>query len=58
MNEFQKRRFAYRIVESLFNTVANKKITILGFAFKKDTGDTRWAVLEISFSAFSFLYSR
>jgi UDPglucose 6-dehydrogenase len=41
MNEFQKRRFAYRIVESLFNTVANKKITIFGFAFKKDTGDTR-----------------
>ncbi|ELU00048.1 hypothetical protein CAPTEDRAFT_153442 [Capitella teleta] len=41
MNEFQKRRFAYRIVASLFNTVANKKITIFGFAFKKDTGDTR-----------------
>ena len=41
MNEFQKRRFASRIISALFNTVSNKKITIFGFAFKKDTGDTR-----------------
>lgn len=41
MNEYQKRRFSNRIIESLFNTVTNKKITILGFAFKKNTGDTR-----------------
>jgi len=41
MNEFQKRRFANRIIEALFNTVTNKKIAIFGFAFKKDTGDTR-----------------
>ncbi|XP_064636878.1 UDP-glucose 6-dehydrogenase-like [Lineus longissimus] len=41
MNEYQRRRFAYRIIESLFNTVTNKKIAILGFAFKKNTGDTR-----------------
>jgi UDPglucose 6-dehydrogenase len=34
-------RFAKRIVSSLFNTVSDKKIAILGFAFKKDTGDTR-----------------
>lgn len=41
MNDFQKRRFAQRMVRTMFNTVAGKKITILGFAFKKDTGDTR-----------------
>lgn len=41
INEYQKRRFANKIIESLFNTVAKKKIAILGFAFKKDTGDTR-----------------
>ena len=33
--------FANNIVDALFNTVTNKKIAILGFAFKKDTGDTR-----------------
>lgn len=41
MNDWQKRRFAGRIVRSLFNTVADKKIAVLGFAFKKDTNDTR-----------------
>jgi len=41
MNDWQKRRFATNIVKSLFNTVAGKKIAILGFAFKKDTNDTR-----------------
>merc|ERR1712003_312983 len=41
MNDYQKRRFASRIIGALFNTVANKKIAILGFAFKKNTGDTR-----------------
>lgn len=41
MNDWQKRRFAARIVRSLFNTVADKKIAVLGFAFKKDTNDTR-----------------
>ncbi|KAG2261259.1 hypothetical protein Bca52824_068338 [Brassica carinata] len=30
-----------RFVSSMFNTVSNKKIAVLGFAFKKDTGDTR-----------------
>ncbi|XP_057634991.1 UDP-glucose 6-dehydrogenase-like [Chionomys nivalis] len=40
MNDYQ-RRFASRITDSLFNTVTDKKIAILGFAFKKDTGDTR-----------------
>ncbi|KAH9602628.1 hypothetical protein KSS87_005113 [Heliosperma pusillum] len=41
MNDYQKTRFVNRVVASMFNTVANKKIAILGFAFKKDTGDTR-----------------
>jgi UDPglucose 6-dehydrogenase len=41
MNDWQKKRFASRIVKELFNTVADKKIAVLGFAFKKDTNDTR-----------------
>lgn len=41
LNEFQKRRFANKVIEALFNTVAQKKIAVFGFAFKKDTGDTR-----------------
>jgi UDPglucose 6-dehydrogenase len=41
MNDWQKQRFAGRIVKSLFNTVADKRIAVLGFAFKKDTNDTR-----------------
>src|SRR6478752_5402502 len=41
INDWQKHRFAARIVKSLFNTVADKKIAVLGFAFKKDTNDTR-----------------
>ena len=41
MNDFQKYRFARRVVSTLFNTVSDKKIAVLGFAFKKDTNDTR-----------------
>eukprot|EP00475_Leptophrys_vorax_P043432 TRINITY_DN8367_c0_g2_i1.p1 TRINITY_DN8367_c0_g2~~TRINITY_DN8367_c0_g2_i1.p1 ORF type:complete len:482 (-),score=52.06 TRINITY_DN8367_c0_g2_i1:439-1884(-) len=41
INEYQKARFISRVVGSMFNTVANKQIAVLGFAFKKDTGDTR-----------------
>ncbi|WP_158211217.1 UDP-glucose 6-dehydrogenase [Myroides phaeus] len=41
MNDHQKRRFAERIVSTLFNTVNGKKIAFLGWAFKKDTNDTR-----------------
>ena len=41
MNDYQKHRFAAKIVGTLFNTVADKKIAVLGFAFKKDTNDTR-----------------
>ena len=38
MNDYQKRRFAYKIVSRMFNTVTGKRIAIFGFAFKKDTG--------------------
>lgn len=41
MNDHQKKRFTNRIVQTLYNTVADKKITFLGWAFKKDTNDTR-----------------
>ncbi|MGJ8667779.1 MAG: UDP-glucose 6-dehydrogenase [Patiriisocius sp.] len=41
MNDYQKRRFGSRVISSMFNTVAGKKIAVLGFAFKKDTNDTR-----------------
>lgn len=33
--------FIIQIIESLFNTVSDKRICIFGFAFKKNTGDTR-----------------
>jgi len=41
LNDYQKRRFAKKIISSLFNTVSDKKIAFLGWAFKKDTNDTR-----------------
>eukprot|EP00095_Tigriopus_kingsejongensis_P011481 snap_masked-scaffold626_size122949-processed-gene-0.12 protein:Tk11481 transcript:snap_masked-scaffold626_size122949-processed-gene-0.12-mRNA-1 annotation:"GI12367" len=41
INDYQKKRFAQRIVKRLFNTITDKRICIMGFAFKKNTGDTR-----------------
>ena len=41
MNDYQKKRFAANIVKTLYNTVSGKKIALLGWAFKKDTNDTR-----------------
>jgi UDPglucose 6-dehydrogenase len=41
VNEWQKSRFVSRILSAMHNTIADKKIAILGFAFKADTGDTR-----------------
>ncbi|GJQ13302.1 hypothetical protein GpartN1_g5093.t1 [Galdieria partita] len=41
LNDHQKERFVSRIIHGLFHTVTGKRITVLGFAFKKDTGDTR-----------------
>lgn len=50
INDYQKRRFIQRIIKSMFNTVTNKQITIFGFAFKKNTGDTResaaWTIVK------------
>lgn len=41
MNDHQKRRFSNNIISTLYNTVSGKKIAFLGWAFKKDTNDTR-----------------
>ncbi|MCJ7467583.1 MAG: nucleotide sugar dehydrogenase, partial [Maribacter sp.] len=41
MNDYQKRRFADSIISTLYNTVSGKKIVLYGWAFKKDTNDTR-----------------
>lgn len=41
LNDYQKHRFAKKIINNLFNTVKGKKIVFLGWAFKKDTNDTR-----------------
>ncbi|MEM1002828.1 MAG: UDP-glucose 6-dehydrogenase [Bacteroidota bacterium] len=41
MNNHQRSRFARNIVSTLYNTVSGKKIAFLGWAFKKDTNDTR-----------------
>lgn len=40
MNEYSKSRFANKVIQTLFNTITMKKIAVLGFAFKKNTGDT------------------
>lgn len=41
MNEYQETRFVTNMLRSMFNTIAGKRITLLGFAFKADTNDTR-----------------
>lgn len=41
INEYQQERFVTKIINSMFGTLAGKKICILGFAFKADTSDTR-----------------
>ena len=48
MNDYQKKRFARKIIQCLFQTVSNKRIALFGFTFKKDTADTRYTtVFEI-----------
>ena len=41
MNDHQQERIVSRLFKEMFNTLANKKIAVFGFAFKADTGDTR-----------------
>ncbi len=41
INDYQKRRFADEIISTLYNTVSGKKIAFYGWAFKKNTNDTR-----------------
>ena len=41
MNDYQKKRFVDKIISSLYGTLNHKRITLFGFAFKKNTGDTR-----------------
>ena len=41
MNQYQKKTLTMRIIHTLFNTVTNKKMSVFGLAFKKDTGNVR-----------------
>ncbi|MFD1771507.1 nucleotide sugar dehydrogenase [Sphingobacterium suaedae] len=41
LNDHQKTRFAERIIRTMYNTVNGKHIAFLGWAFKKDTNDSR-----------------
>jgi len=41
INDFQKKRFSEKVVRKMFSTVTGKKLAMLGYAFKKDTGDVR-----------------
>lgn len=41
INQYQKERFVSRMLYHMFNTLADRKIVLFGFAFKKETGDTR-----------------
>ncbi|MCP4683008.1 MAG: nucleotide sugar dehydrogenase [Desulfobacterales bacterium] len=41
INDYQKERFILNMLNSMFNTLAGKKICLLGFAYKANTDDTR-----------------
>jgi UDPglucose 6-dehydrogenase len=41
INDDQMARFTRTMLKAMFNTLAGKKICLLGFAFKANTGDTR-----------------
>lgn len=41
MNEWQRNRFCKRIVNTMMNTVKDKHICLLGFAYKSNTSDVR-----------------
>ncbi|KAI0989886.1 hypothetical protein GJ496_008317 [Pomphorhynchus laevis] len=49
INTWQKKRFSQNIVSKMFNSVTDKLICILGYAFKKDTADLRCsAAIDVS----------
>ncbi len=41
INDYQKNRFTRCIINELNGTIKSKKISVLGWAFKKDTNDSR-----------------
>ncbi|MCF8146243.1 MAG: nucleotide sugar dehydrogenase [Deltaproteobacteria bacterium] len=41
INDYQKERFLLKMLNVMFNTLADKRICLFGFSFKADTGDTR-----------------
>jgi len=41
MNNYQRDRFVKYMIKTMYNTVSGKTIAFLGWAFKKDTNDTR-----------------
>jgi len=41
INDYQKERFVLNMLGTMFNTLADKRICLFGFAFKANTGDTR-----------------
>ena len=41
MNNYQRERFVKNMIKTMYNTVSGKTIAFLGWAFKKDTNDTR-----------------
>lgn len=41
MNDYQQERFVAKMIRSMFNTLAKKRIALYGFAFKANTNDTR-----------------
>ena len=41
INDYQQERLVANILRTMFNTLANKKLAVFGFAFKANTSDTR-----------------
>ena len=41
MNNFQRQRFSHRIIREMHHCLRGKSISVLGFAYKKNTADTR-----------------
>ncbi len=54
INDWQKQRFVQRMIRTMFNTIAGKRVAVLGFAFKKDTDDIRAsAAIDVCRALFS-----